>query len=148
MVNEPHPISRELRPSDCEWCNALLREEYPGDKSELQGQPVQCKAGGYVCEVDNVPVGFVTWVERQGFGYIENMYVHKDWQGKKRVGPQLIQKMQEVFCRLCLHVHKQNHKAIRFYRRFGFDTDPAQGTHDKRWMVWVRPDTSKDRSTN
>jgi len=111
-----------------------LYDQYPGDPSDLSGQPVESTASGYVCEIDNVPVGFVTWVQHEQLGhYVDNLYVESRWQ-RQGIGALLLQKMQQEFDELALHVHKA--KAVVFYEKNGFQIVCNAGTQNKHRMEW------------
>lgn len=78
-------------------------------------------ADGYVYEVDNQIMGFLTMCPKNSCGfYMYELFVDSLFQGKGIVGPALINFAKGLGSFITTSVYKKNEQAIRFYLKHGF----------------------------
>ena len=94
------------------------KDEYSADFDRIIGE-VLTKTLGYVYKSENDILGFITGNLISDRSYIELLCVDPNSQGLG-IGKQLLEFVQKEKTQLTLHVHQNDCKTIRFYRKNNF----------------------------
>lgn len=92
----------------------------------------------WVAEDKGEIIGFISVLEQQ---FIGALFVDKLYHGKG-VGQLLMMHVKMIFPQLMLEVYLENHRALRFYQREGFQTQDTQFNEDTQHktaiMLWEK----------
>ncbi|TBL88056.1 N-acetyltransferase [Hafnia alvei] len=92
----------------------------------------------WVAEDKGEIIGFISVLEQQ---FIGALFVEKSYHGKG-IGQLLMMHVKMIFPQLMLEVYLENHRALRFYQREGFQTQDTQCNEDTQHktaiMLWEK----------
>ncbi|TBL96424.1 N-acetyltransferase [Hafnia alvei] len=92
----------------------------------------------WVAEDKGEIIGFISVLEQQ---FIGALFVEKSYHGKG-IGQLLMTHVKMIFPQLMLEVYLENHRALRFYQREGFQTQDTQFNEDTQHktaiMLWEK----------
>lgn len=92
----------------------------------------------WVAEDKGEIIGFISVLEQQ---FIGALFVEKSYHGKG-IGQLLMMHVKMIFPQLMLEVYLENHRALRFYQREGFQTQDTQFNEDTQHktaiMLWEK----------
>ncbi|TBL68099.1 N-acetyltransferase [Hafnia alvei] len=92
----------------------------------------------WVAEDRGEIIGFISVLEQQ---FIGALFVEKSYHGKG-IGQLLMMHVKMIFPQLMLEVYLENHRALRFYQREGFQTQDTQFNEDTQHktaiMLWEK----------
>lgn len=87
----------------------------------------------FVAEEDGVLVGFISILNED---FIGGLFVIPGRQGHT-IGSALLAKVQEIYPSLRAHAYEKNPRAVRFYKRHGFEVTGQQNNLDSSFSEYV-----------